>query len=131
MGVIRNINNNINDALFVVDWAKIFFNLTASTLEDIVEKRFGPKARRIFSIVRLKPFIEQSELHKHVMMSDKECKLATYTLIKENFINIRTVRKIGTGGVGQSYISYLFHVKMTKVRIVEIILLDYNFLLNC
>lgn len=111
--------NSSTNELFVVDWARIFLNLTAGTLEELVGQRFGSKARRIFCIVRSKPFIEQSELHKDVMMSDKECKSATYALIKEHFIHIRSVRRVGASGTGHSGISYLFHLKTTKVRIME------------
>lgn len=104
--------------------------LTFACIESIVEERFGKKAARIFRIVRHLKWCDQDDIQKEAMVGSKEAKLYTYKLVEENFFEIITIRKSGTGGRGVPKSFFLF--KVNQAQIVPMLLENcYKTLFNC
>ncbi|XP_014262408.1 DNA-directed RNA polymerase III subunit RPC3 [Cimex lectularius] len=96
-----------------VNLVAAFSNLTAATIESVVEHRFGCKAARIFRLVRSKKFIDQEQLQKIAMIPDKEAKQLTYRLLQESFLHMQELKKSATAGLNKNF--YLFHVDFNQV----------------
>lgn len=92
-----------------------FKQLTWNCIDNIIIEKFGSKAARIFRVVLKHKFIEQEEIQKEAMVPAKEAKLLTYRLLEENFFQIHTIRKAGSGGTGPAKAFYLFHVNQEQI----------------
>lgn len=115
---------------YVIQMKHAIEQLTWSCIENIVDERFGKKAARIFRIVRSQRFCDQDDIQKEAMIPSKEAKLFTYKLVEENFFQIKTIRKSGTGGGGAAKSFCLFHVD--QPQIVSMLLEHcYKALFNC
>lgn len=113
-GFIRK-TGDMGGGQFVVDFERALEQLAYATVESIITEKFGSKASRIFRVIRTKIFIEQEDIQKQAMIPAKEAKDLAYKLLKEQFIQIKTVRKAGGGGAGPAKAFYLFQIKLRQV----------------
>lgn len=88
--------------------------LTWTVLAAAVEVRLGLNAARIFRLVRKEEYIEQEEIQKRAMLPDKECKLLTYTLVQEGWLQQQELRK-GMQKTGPMKTFYLFCIDLSQV----------------
>lgn len=100
---------------YVVQMKHAIEELTWACIENIIIEKFGRKAARIFKIVRLQKFCDQDDIQKEAMIPAKEAKLFTYKLLEESFLQIKTIRKTGTGGTGMAKSFCLFHVNQSQI----------------
>lgn len=100
---------------YVVQMKHAIEELTLVCIENVIIEKFGKKAGRIFRIVRLQKFCDQDDIQKEAMIPAKEAKLFTYKLLEENFLQIKTIRKSGTGGTGMAKSFCLFYVNQTQI----------------
>lgn len=100
---------------YVVQMKHAIEQLTWACIDNIVDEKFGRKASRIFRIVRTQKYCDQDEIQKEAMISSKEAKLFTYKLVEENYLQIKTIRKSGTGGGGVAKSFCLFYVNQTQI----------------
>lgn len=115
---------------YVMQMKHAIEQLTWACIENVVDERFGKKAVRIFRIVRQHKYCDQEEIQKEAMIPSKEAKLFTYRLVEENYFQIKTIRKSGTGGGGVAKSFCLFHVNQTQI--VSMLLEHcYKALFNC
>ena len=120
---------------FVVNYKHIFQSLAAATVENVVKEKFGSKALRIFkyvrfpdfiqtfreyfpfpifSVIKAKGYVEESQIQRLVMVPTKETKLLTYELLETNFIQLQELRKsMAANAVSKSF--YLFYVDLRQV----------------
>lgn len=102
--------------LYVVDMKTAFSQIAWGHIENVITQKFGSKATRIFRVVRLRKFIEQEEIQKEAMIPGKEAKFLTYRLLEENFLQLQTVKKTGSGGTAHKAF-YLFKVNQYHVSV--------------
>lgn len=100
---------------YVVQMKYAIEELTLACIENIIMEKFGKKAGRIFKIVRLQKFCDQDDIQREAMIPAKEAKLFTYKLLEENFLQIKTIRKSGTGSTGMAKSFCLFYVNQTQI----------------
>ncbi|BES88057.1 Hypothetical protein polymerase III [Nesidiocoris tenuis] len=109
---IRRSGEGTSGSVFI-NFDKAFQSLASATIESIVEHRFGPKAARIFRLVRFKKYIDQDQLQKLAMIPDKEAKQLTYKLIQGSFLHMHELKKSSTAGPSKNF--YLLHVDFNQV----------------
>lgn len=115
---------------YVIQMRHAIEQLTWACIEKIVEDCcFSSKAARIFRIIRYQKYCDQDDIQKEAMIPSKEAKFITYKLVEENFIQIKTIRKTGSGGsTAKSFC--LFHVDQSQI--VSMLLEHcYKALFNC
>lgn len=100
---------------YVVQMKHAIEQLTWASIENVIIEKFGKKASRIFRIVRTQTYCDQDDIQKEAMIPSKEAKLFTYKLLEENFFQIKTIRKSGTGGGGLAKSFCLFYVNQTQI----------------
>ncbi|KAK7605428.1 hypothetical protein V9T40_007286 [Parthenolecanium corni] len=106
---------NVANALSVC-FKDAFQKLALECISGILNEKFGPKAARVFNIVRDKKFIELEQIPRIAMLADKEAKQITYKLLEENFIQMQELRKPTTGAAsGPSKSFILFYVNINSV----------------
>ncbi|CAH1408279.1 unnamed protein product [Nezara viridula] len=110
---IKRISEGSSGSVYV-NFVSAFRSLASSTIDSIVEHRFGLKAARIFRLVRSKIYIDQEQLQKIVLIPDKEAKQLTYRLLQESFLQLHELKKAATSG-GPVKNFYLFHIKFNQV----------------
>ncbi|XP_036324357.1 DNA-directed RNA polymerase III subunit RPC3 [Rhagoletis pomonella] len=110
LGFIRKIGE-MGGGQYVVDLSKAFEELTLTWFGRVITERYGSKASRIFRIIHMKKFIEQEDLQKEAMIPAREAKLLSYYLFQDQFIQMKTIRKAGGGGMGPAKAYFLFHFK--------------------
>ncbi|XP_066909052.1 DNA-directed RNA polymerase III subunit RPC3 [Halyomorpha halys] len=110
---IRRISEGSSGSVYV-NFVSAFRSLASSTIDSIIEHRFGDKAARIFRLIRSKIYIDQEQLQKTVMIPDKEAKQLTYRLLQESFLQLHELKKAATtGGPVKNF--HLFHIKINQV----------------
>lgn len=115
---------------YVVRMRHAIEQLTWACIENIIIEKFGKKAARIFRIVRIQKYCDQDDIQKEAMIPSKEAKLFTYKLLEENYFQIKTIRKSGTGGGGMAKSFCLFHVNQSQI--VSMLLEHcYKSMFNC
>lgn len=100
--------------LYIVNMNTAFTQIAWGIIENVITQKFGSKATRIFRVVRLKKFIEQEDIQKEAMIPSKEAKFLTYRLLEENYLQLQTIKKAGSGGVAHKAF-YLFKVNQYHV----------------
>nr|CAD7408582.1 unnamed protein product [Timema cristinae] len=91
-----------------------FTELTWTTIDNIVLERSGSKAARIFRMIRAKKFAEQEQIQQVAMIPAKECKLLTYKLLEESFLQMQELRKSLAANVPNKTF-FLFHIELDQV----------------
>lgn len=99
---------------YIVNMNTAFSQIAWGIIENVITQKFGSKATRIFRVVRLKKFIEQEDIQKEAMIPAKEAKFLTYRLLEENYLQLQTIKKAGSGGVAHKAF-YLFKVNQYHV----------------
>nr|CAD7257046.1 unnamed protein product [Timema shepardi] len=95
-----------------------FTELTWTTIDNIVLERSGSKAARIFRMIRAKKFAEQEQIQQVAMIPAKECKLLTYKLLEESFLQIQELRKSLAANVPNKTF-FLFHIELDQFVILS------------
>lgn len=117
----RFLNKCDEAGLYEVDMKTAFSQIAWGHIENVITQKFGSKATRIFRVVRLRKFIEQEDIQKEAMIPGKEAKFLTYRLLEENFLQLQTIKKAGSGGTAHKAF-YLFKVNQYHVS---------NAIINC
>ncbi|XP_033216111.1 DNA-directed RNA polymerase III subunit RPC3 isoform X2 [Belonocnema kinseyi] len=115
---IRRVGDS-NGGQFSINMKEAFNQLAWTTLENIVMEKFGSKAARIFRLIRAKKYIEQEDIQQVAMISAKDTKQLTYTLLQENYIQLEEVKKAGVSAAPLKTF-FLFHIDLDKVVRMEI-----------
>lgn len=73
----------------------------------------------MFSLVRIKKYIEQEQIQQLAMIPAKEAKHLTYTLLQENYLQIQELKKTGIS-TAPTKTFFLFHIDLNQVIQMEI-----------
>lgn len=115
---------------YVVQMKHAIEQLTWASIENIIIEKYGKKAARIFRIVRTQKYCDQDDIQKEAMIPSKEAILFTYKLLEGSFLQIKTIRKSGTGGAGMAKSFCLFYVNQSQI--VSMLLEQcYKAIFNC
>lgn len=121
-------NSDFGGDAYDIDMRTAFKQITWSIIENIITQKFGTKAARIFRVVRTRKYIEQEDIQREAMIPAKEARLYTYKLLEENFIQIQTIKKTGSG-MGPTKSFYLFYVNQQQIA-RDLIEISYKSLYN-
>lgn len=94
--------------MFVVNLHRALANLARSTLESVVQERFGSRSARIFRLLLRKRHLEQKQVEDFAMIPAKEAKDMLYTLLSHNLVQLQEVPK--TPDFAPSRTFYLYTV---------------------
>ncbi|XP_011873088.1 PREDICTED: DNA-directed RNA polymerase III subunit RPC3 isoform X2 [Vollenhovia emeryi] len=103
---------------YSINMKNAFVQLIWATLDHIVTERFGPKAARIFRLVRDEINVNMEQIQNLAMIPAKEAKSLTYTLSQENYIQIQEMRKNGTLS-GPAKVLYRFYIDFDRLVEME------------
>lgn len=94
--------------MFVVNLHRALANLARSTIESVVQERFGSRSARVFRLLLRKRHLEQKQVEDFAMIPAKEAKDMLYTLLSENLVQLQEVPK--TPDYAPSRTFYLYTV---------------------
>lgn len=107
-------NDDFGGEAYDINMKEAFKQIAWSIIENVITQKFGTKAARIFRVVRTKKYIEQEDIQREAMIPAKEARLYTYKLLEENFVQIQTIKKAGSG-MGPTKSFYLFYVNQQQI----------------
>lgn len=110
-GFLKKIDDS---GVYQINMVMALKQTTWSIIDNVIMQKFGPKACRIFRVVRAKKYIEQEQIHHEAMINQKEERLITYKLLEENFLQLQSIKKTGSA-IGPAKPTYLFRVNQQQI----------------
>lgn len=99
--------------MYKVNYKEAIFSLTVSTIDNIVQERFGSKCLRLFRLIRQKKYLEQKQIEDMAMFPAKDAKEMTYRMLSKGFVHVKEISRTPDHAPSRTF--YLFHVDLTMV----------------
>ncbi|XP_037001295.2 DNA-directed RNA polymerase III subunit RPC3 isoform X4 [Artibeus jamaicensis] len=80
--------------MYIINLHKALGSLARTSLESVVQERFGSRCARIFRLVLQKKHLEQKQVEDFAMIPAKEAKDMLYKMLSENFISLQVTNDV-------------------------------------
>ncbi|XP_038078065.1 DNA-directed RNA polymerase III subunit RPC3-like [Patiria miniata] len=98
---------------YTLDFQNACKALVVSTIESVVQERFGSKSFRIFKTLLLKKYLEQKQVEEFALIPAKEAKELLYKMFSEHFVTMQEIPRTPDHAPSRTF--FLFTVDVSQV----------------
>ncbi|XP_022111432.1 DNA-directed RNA polymerase III subunit RPC3-like isoform X2 [Acanthaster planci] len=111
-GIVKK-TDEAGGGTYIIDFQNACRALVVSTIESVVQERFGSKSFRIFKTLLLKKYLEQKQVEEFALIPAKEAKELLYKMFSEHFVTVQEIPRTPDHAPSRTF--YLFMVEVGQV----------------
>ncbi|KAH0945295.1 hypothetical protein HN011_001858 [Eciton burchellii] len=104
---------------YIINMKNAFKQLTWATLENIVMEVFDSEVARIFRFIRKEKNATMEQIQHMTMLDAKETKRFAYSLVHENYIQLRELKKAGSSSITKTFHQFYIDLPTVVEKVIE------------